>query len=136
MTRRIPLEVVAPAPTSTLYVSERKVYPREISGPFQTLRLAAVVWLLGMYYVAPWLSWNGRQAVLFDLPARKFYVFGLTLWPQDFPYLALLLIVAAMALPGAPAGRCRHPLVFATRCGLSDRRRPAQRDAGLARRWR
>jgi len=98
MTRRIPLEVVAPAPASTLYVSERKVYPREISGTFQILRIAAVVWLLGMYYVGPWLSWNGRQAVLFDLPARKFYLFGLTLWPQDFPYLALLLIVAAMAL--------------------------------------
>jgi polyferredoxin len=42
------------------------------------------------------LGWH--QAVLFDLPARKFYVFGLTFWPQDFPLLALLLIIAGVAL--------------------------------------
>ena len=51
-------------------------------------------WLLGMFYVFPWLRWDGRQAVLFDLPARKFHVFGLTFWPQDFLFLALLLIIA------------------------------------------
>ena len=51
-----------------------------------------------MFYVFPWLRWDGRQAVLFDLPARKFHVFGLTFWPQDFLFLALLLIIAAMAL--------------------------------------
>jgi hypothetical protein len=44
-----------------------------------------------------WLGWDGRQAVLFDLPARKFYVFGLTFWPQDFIFLALLLIIAALS---------------------------------------
>ena len=57
-----------------------------------------MVWLLGMFYVFPWLRWDGRQAVLFDLPARKFYVFGLVFWPQDFLFLALLLIIAALAL--------------------------------------
>ncbi|TDK25139.1 4Fe-4S binding protein [Luteimonas aestuarii] len=51
-----------------------------------------------MFYVFPWLRWDGRQAVLFDLPARKFHVFGLTFWPQDFLFLALLLIIAALAL--------------------------------------
>jgi polyferredoxin len=45
--------------------------------------------LLGIYYLFPWLEWNGRQAVLFDLAARKFYVFGLAFWPQDFIFLAL-----------------------------------------------
>ena len=54
--------------------------------------------LLGMFYVGPWLTWAGRQAILFDLPARKFYIFGLTLWPQDFIYLALLLIILAVSL--------------------------------------
>jgi len=53
---------------------------------------------LGMFYVFPWLRWDGRQAVLFDLPARKFYIFGLTFWPQDFMFLAMLLMIAAMAL--------------------------------------
>jgi polyferredoxin len=81
-----------------LYVSERKVYPREVSGRFQRLRTIAVVVLLGMYYVFPWLSWDGRQAVLFDLPARKFYILGLTFWPQDFFFLALLLVMAGLAL--------------------------------------
>lgn len=97
MSRRIPLEVVDEGETS-LYVKERKVYPRDVSGPLSRLRVAAVVWLLGMFYLFPWLRWDGRQAVLFDLPARKFHVFGLTFWPQDFLFLALLLIIAALAL--------------------------------------
>jgi len=82
----------------TFYVSERKVYPRDVSGRFDRLRTAAVVWLLGMFYAFPWLRWDGRQTVLFDLPARKFHVFGLTFWPQDFPLLALLLIIAGVSL--------------------------------------
>src|SRR4249919_1249391 len=96
MSRGIPLQVVESG--NSLYASEGKVYPRDVGGRLQNLRIAAVVWLLGMFYVFPWLRWGDRQAVLFDLPARKFHVFGLTFWPQDFPYLALLLIIAAMAL--------------------------------------
>ena len=84
--------------TSSFYVSERKVYPRDVSGRYDRLRKLAVVWLLGMFYLFPWLRWDGRQAVLFDLPARKFYVFGLTFWPQDFLFLALLLIIAGLVL--------------------------------------
>jgi polyferredoxin len=83
---------------NALYVSERKIYPRDVSGRLDRLRKIAVVWLLGMFYLFPWLRWGGRQAVLFDLPARKFHVFGLTFWPQDFLFLALLLIIAALAL--------------------------------------
>jgi len=101
MKRSIPLTVVeaeADAAGSSLYVSERKIYPREVKGQLNRLRVAAVVWLLGMFYVFPWLRWDGRQAVLFDLPARKFYIFGLTFWPQDFLFLAMLLMIAAFAL--------------------------------------
>ncbi len=54
--------------------------------------------LLGIYYGLPWIQWEGRQAVLFDLPERKFHVFGLTFWPQDFFLLALLLVIAALTL--------------------------------------
>jgi polyferredoxin len=97
MNRRIPLEL-AEDTGGSMYVSEKKIYPREVSGRLNSLRAAAVVWLLGMYYIFPWLRWDGRQAVLFDLPARKFHVFGLTFWPQDFLFLALLLIIAALAL--------------------------------------
>ena len=81
-----------------MYESAKKIYPREIGGRFDKLSKLATVTLLGLFYFVPWLTWNGRQAILFDLPERKFHLLGLTLWPQDFPYLALLLIIAALSL--------------------------------------
>ncbi|MDJ0738465.1 MAG: cytochrome c oxidase accessory protein CcoG [Gammaproteobacteria bacterium] len=81
-----------------LYKKREKLYPREVHGVFAVLRLLAVAALLGIYYGLPWVNWDGHQAVLFDLPARKFYIFGLTFWPQDFFYLSMLLIIAAIAL--------------------------------------
>jgi cytochrome c oxidase accessory protein FixG len=83
---------------SSFYIAAEKIYPREVAGRFARLRRAAVFVLLGLYYALPWVPWEGRQALLFDLPARKFHIFGLTLWPQDFFYLALLLIIAAVWL--------------------------------------
>ena len=96
MTRPLPTPVVTEP--MDMYQSAAKIYPHEISGRFQTLRKAAAWWLLGMFYLFPWLMWDGRQAVLFDLPARKFYIFGLAFWPQDFYYLSLLLMLAAFSL--------------------------------------
>ena len=81
-----------------LYVSEKKIHPREVDGRFQRLRNLAAFVLLGLFYLAPWLRWDGRQAVLFDLPARKFYILGLSFWPQDFVFLALLLVIAGVSL--------------------------------------
>jgi polyferredoxin len=81
-----------------MYAAHQKIYPREISGRFQRLRTAAVFLLLGIYYLFPWLQWDERQMVLFDLPARKFYILGIVFWPQDFFYLAALLIIAALSL--------------------------------------
>lgn len=83
---------------NALYVKHKKVYPREVHGIFANFRIAGVLGLLGLYYIAPWLQWAQHQAVLFDLPARKFFIFGLTFWPRDFFYLALLLIIAALSL--------------------------------------
>ena len=83
---------------AALYESAKKIYPREIGGRFDRLSRLATITLLGLFYAVPWLSWAERQAVLFDLPARKFHIFGLTLWPQDFPYLALLLMILAYSL--------------------------------------
>ena len=85
-------------PDKALYAAHAKIYPREVSGTFSRLRVLAFISLLGLYYVMPLVQWDGRQAILFDLPARKFYLFGLTLWPQDFIYLAGLLIMAGLAL--------------------------------------
>ncbi len=82
----------------SLYEKRQKIYPREVHGIFAALRITGLFVLLGLYYFVPWMVWDGHQAVLFDLPARKFYILGMVFWPQDFFYLALLLIVAALAL--------------------------------------
>jgi cytochrome c oxidase accessory protein FixG len=81
-----------------LYKKREKIYPREVHGVFAALRLLAMTALLGLYYGMAWINWDDRQAILFDLPARKFYIFGLTFWPQDFFYLSMLLIIAAFSL--------------------------------------
>jgi cytochrome c oxidase accessory protein FixG len=85
-------------PATPFYAAAEKIYPREIDGRFSRLRRLAVLVLLGLFYGVAWLRWDGHQALLFDLPARKFHIFGLTLWPQDFLYLTLLLIIAALSL--------------------------------------
>jgi len=82
----------------SLYRKEPKIYPRQVTGRFARLRVIAVWVLLGLFYLLPWIQINGKQSMLFDLPARKFYIFGLTFWPQDFVYLALLLITAGLSL--------------------------------------
>jgi cytochrome c oxidase accessory protein FixG len=81
-----------------LYEITRKIYPRAVHGWFAGWRWA-LVWITQLvFYGTAWLEWNGRQAVLFDLVQRKFYIFGLVLWPQDFIYLAILLIISALSL--------------------------------------
>ena len=76
----------------------QKIYPRSVSGWFARWRIIFVVLTQVLFYGLPWLNWNGRQAVLFDLGARKFYIFDMVLWPQDVIYLTLLLIISALGL--------------------------------------
>jgi cytochrome c oxidase accessory protein FixG len=82
----------------SLYEVHNKVYPRAVSGRFATWRWLMVILTQAVFYGLCWLPWNGRQAVLFDLVERKFYVFGLIFWPQDVIYLAMLLIISAYSL--------------------------------------
>ena len=82
----------------SLYVSADKIYPRQVYGLFSRLRILTVFLLLGLFYLSPWLTWDGHQAILFDLPARKFHLMGITFWPQDFVYLTLLLVISALGL--------------------------------------
>ena len=84
--------------TQSYYLKHQKVYPREVQGRFARLRTLSVWVLLGVFYLFPWIEWGDRQAVLFDLPARKFFIFGLVFWPQDFIFLTWLLIIAALSL--------------------------------------
>jgi len=82
----------------SLYAKRQKIYPREVHGLFAALRTMGVATLLGLFYIVPWLQWDDRQAVLFDLPERKFYILNMVFWPQDFFYLTLLLIICALGL--------------------------------------
>ncbi|CAK0752419.1 Cytochrome c oxidase accessory protein CcoG [Gammaproteobacteria bacterium] len=81
-----------------LSAKRQRIYPREVHGRFAMWRVIGAVALLGLYYVTPWIPWQDRQAILFDLPHRKFYIFEWVFWPQDFFYLSLLLLIAAFAL--------------------------------------
>lgn len=90
----IPIQTVE----ESLYEVRRKIYPRAVSGIFARWRIIFVFLTQILFYGLPWLTWNDRQAVLFDLVQRKFYIFGLILWPQDVIYLTLLLILSALGL--------------------------------------
>ena len=81
-----------------LYETREKIYTRRLEGFFRSLRNWTWIPLLGGYFLLPWFNLDGRQAVWFDLPARKFHILTLTFWPQDFMLLAWLLIIAAFAL--------------------------------------
>ena len=88
----------APEVEVPLYASRQKIYPRSVLGLFTKWRWV-LVWLTQIiFYGLPWLQWNARQAILFDLEARRFYIFGLVLYPQDFIYLTGLLVISALAL--------------------------------------
>jgi cytochrome c oxidase accessory protein FixG len=88
----------ASAAVVSLYQKQIKIYPRAVHGWFATWRWA-LVWVTQLvFYGLPWLSWNGRPAVLFDLQARRFFIGPLVLYPQDFIYLTGLLILSAYGL--------------------------------------
>ena len=81
-----------------LFAAHNKVYPRSVQGVFARWRWAMVVLTQLVFYGLPWLSWGPRQAVLFDLGSRRFFIFDLVLYPQDFIYLTGLLVISALSL--------------------------------------
>jgi cytochrome c oxidase accessory protein FixG len=91
---RLPLQKTATAACQ----AHQKVYPRRVSGRFTRWRWVMVWFTQLVFYGLPWLEWGQRQAVLFDLDARRFYIFGLVLYPQDFIYLTGLLVISALSL--------------------------------------
>jgi len=82
----------------SLYAASQKIYPRSVEGIFAYWRWILVVLTQLVFYGLPWVEWGTRQAVLFDLASRRFYIFGLVLYPQDFIYLTGLLVISALAL--------------------------------------
>jgi len=102
MSEQIPVQDVTP-PTAKnagvdLYASREKIYTRAFTGLFRNLRLAGGALLFLLYFGTVWLNWEGRQAVWWNLPERKFHIFGATYWPQDFMLLSWLLIICAFGL--------------------------------------
>jgi cytochrome c oxidase accessory protein FixG len=86
-----------------LYADRVKVYPKEARGRFRTIKWIVMAVTLGIYYLLPWIRWDRGpylpdQAVLLDLPARRFYFFFLEIWPQEFYYVTGLLVLASLAL--------------------------------------
>ena len=81
-----------------LYQAHQKIYPRSVQGIFAKWRWGFVFLTQIIFYCLPWLEWGQRQAVLFDLGARRFYIFGIVLYPQDFIYLTGLLVISAFSL--------------------------------------
>ncbi|MGE6791090.1 cytochrome c oxidase accessory protein FixG [Pseudomonas guineae] len=102
MSAQIPVKDVTPAQAKVeivdLYANREKIYTRSFTGIFRNLRMLGGAALFLLYFGTVWLTWNGRQAVWWNLPERKFHIFGATYWPQDFVLLSALLIIAAFGL--------------------------------------
>ncbi|MCC0028955.1 MAG: cytochrome c oxidase accessory protein CcoG [Brucellaceae bacterium] len=86
-----------------LYAARKKVFPKRASGDFRKLKWIIMLVTLGVYYVTPWLRWDRGphapdQAVLVDMAHRRFYFFFLEIWPQEFYYVAGLLVMAGVGL--------------------------------------
>ncbi|MZR61775.1 cytochrome c oxidase accessory protein CcoG [Alcanivorax sp. DP30] len=96
--RRIEVKDASPDGAVSLYSKRKRIQVKSITGRFQTIRNISILSTMGLYLLLPWLRWDGEQAVLFDLPARQFRIFGMTFWPQDFLFLSWSLIIAAFAL--------------------------------------
>lgn len=99
--------LLKPAPTlpgsESLYKKRVKVFPKEVSGPYRQFKWVVLVVTLAIYYITPWLRWDRGpyapdQAVLIDLAGRRFFFGPIEIWPQEFYYVAGLLIMAGIGL--------------------------------------
>lgn len=90
-------------PQLKLYEKRKGVYPKAVDGTFRRLKWVIMAVTLGIYYVTPWLRWDRGpyapdQAVLVDLANRRFYMFGIEIWPHEFYYVAGMLVMAGIGL--------------------------------------
>lgn len=94
----IPIQKEGDDKTIYLFAAQKKIHPRSVKGIFTNWRWI-MVWITQIvFYGLPWLNWSDRQAVLFDLASRKFYIFGLVLYPQDLIFLSGILVISALSL--------------------------------------
>ncbi|RUX19078.1 4Fe-4S binding protein, partial [Mesorhizobium sp. M2A.F.Ca.ET.042.01.1.1] len=101
---RLEAEAVNSAKTrQPLYAARKKIFPKRASGRFRQFKWLVMAITLGIYYLTPWLRWDRGpfapdQAVLIDLANRRFYFFFIEIWPQEFYYVAGLLMMAGVGL--------------------------------------
>ncbi len=90
-------------PSPSLYAAREPIFPKRVKGNFRTLKWWLMAVMLGIYYITPWLRWDRGpalpdQAVLLDLANRRFFFFMIEIWPQEFYFVAGLLIMAGLGL--------------------------------------
>jgi cytochrome c oxidase accessory protein FixG len=91
------------ADAQPLYAARRKIFPKAAKGSFRQLKWLIMAVTLAIYYVTPWLRWDRGefapdQAVLVDIAHRRFYFFFIEIWPQEFYYVAGILVKAGIGL--------------------------------------
>jgi cytochrome c oxidase accessory protein FixG len=100
---RMPGKSDPPAPRQSLYAPRRKIYPKRANGWFRRFKWLVMLITLTIYYVTPWIRWDrgpgaSNQAVLIDLANRRFFFFFIEIWPQEFYYVAGMLVMAGIGL--------------------------------------
>ncbi|HEV7433514.1 MAG TPA: cytochrome c oxidase accessory protein CcoG [Pseudorhizobium sp.] len=95
----------APSPgvPEPLYEARKKIFPKRAEGRFRRFKWLVMLITLGIYYLTPWIRWDRGpyapdQAVLVDMANRRFYFFFIEIWPQEFFFVAGLLVMAGFGL--------------------------------------
>ena len=86
-----------------LFAKKEVIYPKRVWGKYRKLKWIAMIALLGIYYLAPWLRWDRGagvpdQAILIDMPNHRAYFFFIEIWPQEVYFISGILILAAVGL--------------------------------------
>ena len=103
-TERYDVEAVNAAKTrQPLYAPRKKIFPKRANGRFRRFKWLVMLITLTIYYVTPWIRWDRgpyapNQAVLIDLANMRFYFFSIEIWPQEFYYVAGMLVMAGIGL--------------------------------------
>lgn len=106
MSERIPVKTISPIKVhqpdpskhENAYTPRSRIYVRAVEGTLETFRRFFGLIFVGLFVALPWIQYSGKQAILLDIGAQRFNIFGLTLWPQDLTLLAWIFIIAAFAL--------------------------------------
>ena len=99
----IDVQAVNKGEERTLYAARQRIHPKKARGAFRKVKWLVMAVTLAIYYLAPWIRWDRGpnmpdQAILLDLPGRRFYFFFIEIWPQEVYYVTGLLIIAALGL--------------------------------------